>query len=233
MMLKPRMMTMMATATTTTTTMMMMPDVSILAVLQRGIRESWDLCVSLVASRAKYPSLTARPRQRRTLVLESERQTSREGEGRAHDVPLDDQGRLVYFTPTQPRLAARGALAPLDRLALASFLHARVSDALGSSSRPLLPLQLGQVVTIQSLGQVRSGTGAESFHSDKYIWPIGYRAIRQFWSVISNEPDKKCEYTCEILDGGGKPLFRVTPSDAPHISEVASKPRESHTNACR
>ena len=104
-----------------------------------------------------------------------------------------------------------------------------VSDLFDASSRPLLPLQLGQVVTIHSLGQVRSGTGAESFHSDKYIWPIGYRAVRQFWSLISNEPDKKCEYTCEILDGGGKPLLRVTPSDAPHISEVESNPLQPHS----
>lgn len=87
------------------------------------------------------------------------------------------------------------------------------------SRRPLLPLHLGQVVTILSLGRVRGDK--EAFHSDKYIWPIGYTSMRQFTSLISNEPDKKCDYKCEILDGGGKPLFRVTPSDAPHISEVS------------
>lgn len=51
------------------------------------------------------------------------------------------------------------------------------------------------------------------YHSEKNIFPIGYKVIRKGPSmVIAGKTD---EYICEILDGGFKPYFKVTCSSDP------------------
>jgi len=52
-----------------------------------------------------------------------------------------------------------------------------------------------------------------SFHSARNIFPIGYKSIREQQSMFF--PNKRCEYMCEILDGGDGPVYRVTPLDDP------------------
>ena len=41
------------------------------------------------------------------------------------------------------------------------------------------------------------------FHSERYIWPVGYCSSRTYPSM--RNPEMKCIYTCKILDGGFGP----------------------------
>jgi hypothetical protein len=57
-----------------------------------------------------------------------------------------------------------------------------------------------------------------NFHTDKYIWPVGYKCVRQYNSTV--DAAAKCDYTCEIKDGE-RPMFQITPSDDPKNPVVA------------
>ena len=47
-----------------------------------------------------------------------------------------------------------------------------------------------------------------NFHTQEYIYPIGYKVIRYYWSMT--EPNKRCPYTCSIGEVKNKPEFRVS-----------------------
>ena len=66
-----------------------------------------------------------------------------------------------------------------------------------ANGQPCMPLQLGSAMTILSLGAVKPGN--PNFHNDKYVFPVGYKCIRQYNSTV--DANAKCNYTCEILDG--------------------------------
>eukprot|EP00871_Galdieria_phlegrea_P004480 jgi/Galph1/5032/GphlegSOOS_G57.1 len=75
----------------------------------------------------------------------------------------------------------------------------------------IMPLRLG-VLTIESLGVV--DPYREGFHSERAIYPIGFRSRRHFTSMV--DVDRQCDYICEIVDSGeNRPLFRVTCEDLP------------------
>jgi len=77
--------------------------------------------------------------------------------------------------------------------------------------RPIMPLKIGNSLTIHCLGEVIHDIPA--FHSDKYIWPVGYKASRSYMSLLN--PLKRTEYLCEIKYGERRPVFQVTPMDCP------------------
>ncbi|KAI8814917.1 F/Y-rich N-terminus-domain-containing protein [Cladochytrium replicatum] len=81
----------------------------------------------------------------------------------------------------------------------------------------VLPLQIG-VTTLIALGTVVYDR--DSFHTERYIFPVGYTAIRKYNSMI--DPGKMVKYTCTILDAGDGPRFQITPDDAPDKPIVAS-----------
>jgi [histone H3]-lysine4 N-trimethyltransferase MLL3 len=47
----------------------------------------------------------------------------------------------------------------------------------------------------------------QTFHTPNYIYPIGYKLIRFFWSM--RHPNKRCRYVCTIADVAGRPEFRI------------------------
>ena len=47
------------------------------------------------------------------------------------------------------------------------------------------------------------------FHGKNYIYPIGYKALRDYPSIF--DLNQKLHYLCEILDGSFEALFSVTP----------------------
>lgn len=52
------------------------------------------------------------------------------------------------------------------------------------------------------------------YHSDKYIWPVGWKSEREFFSYVN--VGTRVKYTCEILDGGGMgPKFTVRATHRP------------------
>lgn len=47
----------------------------------------------------------------------------------------------------------------------------------------------------------------QAFHTPNYIYPIGFKIIRFFWSM--RHPNKRCRYICYIVDVSGRPEFRI------------------------
>lgn len=78
------------------------------------------------------------------------------------------------------------------------------------------PLNIG-VLTVLSLGEVSLKAG---FHTDRYIYPIGFSSSRQYLSMI--DPNQSTDYVCTILDGGDAPKFQVVPQDDVDNPIVAS-----------
>ncbi|KAE9408806.1 hypothetical protein BT96DRAFT_623602 [Gymnopus androsaceus JB14] len=81
---------------------------------------------------------------------------------------------------------------------------------------PLLPLTVG-IMTVYDLGTV---CFREGFHTERYIFPVGYRVSRRYLSTLS--PTQTTTYTCNILDGIDGPKFQVVPVDNPAAGTVIS-----------
>ncbi|CAK5270516.1 unnamed protein product [Mycena citricolor] len=79
-------------------------------------------------------------------------------------------------------------------------------DKLG---KPLLPLNVG-IMRVLRLGDVCM---REHFHTERYIFPVGYEVTRRYLSTV--DPHAEVVYHCSILDGGDGPKFQIIPSDAP------------------
>ncbi|KAF7422503.1 hypothetical protein PC9H_010659 [Pleurotus ostreatus] len=75
------------------------------------------------------------------------------------------------------------------------------------SGKPMLPLNVG-IMTVISLGEVCM---REHFHTERYIFPVGYEVTRRYLSTI--DPAHEVVYHCTILDGGDGPKFQIVPSD--------------------
>jgi hypothetical protein len=91
-------------------------------------------------------------------------------------------------------------------------------DFTGSLIRPI---HLSSLIYVSDLGRIvidRLG-----FHTDRYIYPAGFRSSRLYCSTL--DPSDRVWYTSEILDTGGEmPLFRVTMNSRPEISFQGNSP---------
>lgn len=62
------------------------------------------------------------------------------------------------------------------------------------------PLTIG-IITLMDIGRVVSDR--EAFHTERYIWPVGYRMSRSYNSMV--DPTKLTTYTCSVIDDGEAP----------------------------
>ncbi|KAL2651214.1 hypothetical protein R1flu_019342 [Riccia fluitans] len=76
------------------------------------------------------------------------------------------------------------------------------------TGRPIFPIKLGPSLQVYDLGKVVWNRPA--FHSEKYIWPAGYKSRRAYASMLNSN---RIFYWCEIVDDGQAPEFRLTPED--------------------
>lgn len=68
------------------------------------------------------------------------------------------------------------------------------------NGEPIYPLQIG-ALTIHNLGKIvydRPG-----YHTENWIYPIGFVSTRIYGHI--KEPERKCIYTCKIIDDGDYP----------------------------
>lgn len=94
--------------------------------------------------------------------------------------------------------------------------------------KPLLPLNVG-IMTVINLGEVCK---REHFHTERYIFPVGYEVTRcadlltsLFALLMSPDPHRRylstidptaeVVYHCSILDGGDGPKFQIVAGDNP------------------
>ncbi|TFY76598.1 hypothetical protein EWM64_g7415 [Hericium alpestre] len=82
-------------------------------------------------------------------------------------------------------------------------------------NRPLLPLNVG-IMTVISLGEVCM---REHFHTERYIFPVGYEVTRRYLSA--RDPNAEVVYHCTILDGGDGPKFQIVANDMPDKPIIA------------
>lgn len=75
------------------------------------------------------------------------------------------------------------------------------------NGRPILPLNVG-IMTVNCLGEVCM---REHFHTERYIFPVGYSVNRRYLSA--RDPNAETVYNCTILDGGDGPKFQIIAND--------------------
>ncbi|KAI9314748.1 hypothetical protein BX666DRAFT_1963106 [Dichotomocladium elegans] len=83
--------------------------------------------------------------------------------------------------------------------------------------------------TVLSLGEVVYDRPA--FHNQRYIYPVGYKVKKWYRSMV--DPRSDTQYTCEILDGGQEPIFRLEADDNPGDVYMGPTPTTVWTIAVR
>lgn len=73
----------------------------------------------------------------------------------------------------------------------------------------IYPIQINSSLKILDLGVIEFQK--PQYHTEKNLFPIGFKSLREHNSQLT--PGQRCDYLCEIMDGGSKPMFRVTPMD--------------------
>ncbi|KAF9262942.1 hypothetical protein L218DRAFT_1037261 [Marasmius fiardii PR-910] len=96
-----------------------------------------------------------------------------------------------------------------------------------SEGKPMLPLNVG-IMTVMSLGGV---CVREHFHTERYIFPVGYQVTRRYLST--QDKNREVVYHCTILDGGDGPKFQIVPSDAPDLTIIAGTATGAWSNIVR
>ncbi|XP_059056838.1 histone-lysine N-methyltransferase 2C-like [Achroia grisella] len=62
-----------------------------------------------------------------------------------------------------------------------------------------------------------------AFHTPNYIYPIGYKIVRFYWSRA--RANSRCRYVCWISEEAGRPRFHVRAQDEPGDEASAATPR--------
>ncbi|XP_050077777.1 transforming growth factor beta regulator 1 [Anopheles maculipalpis] len=74
------------------------------------------------------------------------------------------------------------------------------------SGHPKYPFTVGGF-SVQSLGDIVPDRAA--FHTECTIYPIGYTITRPYGHY--KDPEKRCIYTCRVVDDGERPRFEIVP----------------------
>ena len=80
-----------------------------------------------------------------------------------------------------------------------------------SSEAIQYPIVITPSIQILNLGYIEFEK--KLYHSKTNLFPIGFKSVRRYVSLV--DPETRCDYTCEILDGLDRPIFRVTCADDP------------------
>jgi hypothetical protein len=75
----------------------------------------------------------------------------------------------------------------------------------------IYPIFINSSLQILNLGEIVYDK--ISFHSEKNLFPVGFKSIREHSSMF--KLGERTQYICEILNGGTKPLYKLTPIDNP------------------
>lgn len=79
-------------------------------------------------------------------------------------------------------------------------------------------------LVIQSLGEIYPHK--LSFHTDRWIYPIGFTSIRLFGSM--RDPFQKSVYTCRITEVAGNPRFEMNSEADPEVMIVGPSTQFCH-----
>ena len=110
--------------------------------------------------------------------------------------------KLLIHKINGPKSSSRGTSFTLHNYVIPDYEK-------NDDGTPKLPIKISQIMIIKNLGKVVYDR--PNFHSERYIYPVGYEAERMFTSI--EDPNDKAWYVEKILDGGDYPLFRVEMKD--------------------
>ncbi|XP_055640353.1 transforming growth factor beta regulator 1 [Toxorhynchites rutilus septentrionalis] len=94
--------------------------------------------------------------------------------------------------------------------------------SLGQSGHPNYPITIGGF-TIFNLGEIAPERTA--YNTEYTIYPIGYTVTRPYGHL--KDPQKKCTYTCRVVDNGDAPKFEIIPENDAELAITANS-----TDAC-
>jgi hypothetical protein len=77
------------------------------------------------------------------------------------------------------------------------------------SGNIICPVNINSSLKIVNFGRIEHERAA--YHTEKNLFPIGFSSVREHCSMFNI--GERSLYTCEILDGGQKPLFKLTPHE--------------------
>lgn len=127
--------------------------------------------------------------------------------------------------PSRGTAAAAAALSSSGSLVNGNGGDSEVKIEYDDQGQPIMPVSVKGVL-VESLGKINPAPG---FHSEKYIWPVGYVSRREYASGVN--PEARTKYKCEILEGegenAGSAWFRVTAEDDPDHPFEASSPSQA------
>jgi len=89
------------------------------------------------------------------------------------------------------------------------------------------PLIISKTLKITNLGKILSG---RHYHNSRYIFPIGFSSEREYQSI---KDEKRAVYINDIIDGGDKPVFRVTCKDDPSRVYTSDSPSGVWSNVLK
>merc|ERR1719300_2137887 len=99
-----------------------------------------------------------------------------------------------------------GTLAVYRRVYIERDENRQVANIMSSGMETNV-LRLGSV-TFLSVGQLLPHQlTAPSFHTEEFIYPIGFKILRYYWSM--RHVNKRCSYYCSIQEKDGKPEFSI------------------------
>ena len=99
-----------------------------------------------------------------------------------------------------------GTLAVYRRVYIERDENRQVANIMSSGMETNV-LRLGSL-TFLSVGQLLPHQlTAPSFHTEEFIYPIGFKILRYYWSM--RHVNKRCSYYCSIQEKDGKPEFSI------------------------
>lgn len=129
----------------------------------------------------------------------------------AHSKKSDTKNRRVTKEEVDGRMAAEpstGQRKLQDLNQTASALRSVGARGGGTSGKLNAPLNLFNI-QLYSIGQIV--TVNANFHSEHWIYPVGYVATRVY--AHPRDPQRKCVFTCKILNNAGIPQFQIIPDN--------------------
>ena len=88
----------------------------------------------------------------------------------------------------------------------------KIKVELDENNNFIYPIEVSTSLTIWNLGKIEYSK--PQYHTENNLFPIGYKVTREAQSMTKK--GEKAIYTCEILDNGDKPKYRIVCNDNPN-----------------
>ena len=92
----------------------------------------------------------------------------------------------------------------------------------------MFPLTINPSLKLVAIGRI---CVLPNYHSEHNMFPIGFISIRTHASMITK--GARANYTCEIIEGDGRPIYKVTPEEEPDRPIIKDSSTGCWVNICQ